>query len=84
MKNNLDILDSIKKVETPPYLYAKILHHVSYRKAENITLKEMIYLAIPCAAILIFVVLTFVNTNSPKESIEIARGMHLLNNNSLY
>lgn len=84
MKNRLDILNSIKKVDTPYYLYAKILHQVSVKRVNTISIKEMVFLAIPCAAIVVIVFFVFSQTNSPKDSIEIAKGMHLFNNNSLY
>lgn len=84
MKNNIEILNSIKKVDTPDYLYAKIVHKVSANKINTISIKEMVYLAIPCAALLIIVTLLFTNVPSPKESVDIARGMNLVQNNSLY
>lgn len=84
MKHNLDLLNTINKIETPFYVYAKILQKVNSKNINTISIREMLYLAIPCMAILILVVLVFTNINSPKESLEIAKGMNLLNNNSIY
>ncbi len=84
MKDPLNILDSIKKVDAPVFLYAKIVYKISQKKINTISNKEMIYLAIPCVVILVFVILTYVNFNTPRESIEIAKGLNLMNNNSLY
>lgn len=84
MKHNLDVLNSINKVETPYYVYAKILHKVNSKKINTISFREMLYLSIPCLVILLLVVLVISNTNSPKEAMEIAKGMNLTNNNNLY
>ncbi len=84
MKDTLATLDKIKQTEVSPFLYAKILHKIekSITKIEN---KEMVYWAIPCFAIVVFIIIIYVNPiSSHSNSYDLASLLQLNNSYSLY
>jgi hypothetical protein len=84
MKDTLAPLDRIKQTEVSPFLYAKILHKIekSITKIEN---KEMVYWAIPCFAIIMFIVIIYVNPiSNHTDTNDLASLLHLNNSYSLY
>jgi uncharacterized membrane protein YvbJ len=84
MQDPLSHLDKIERVKTSPFLYAKIL-----RKIENnitkIDKQEMVYWAIPCFAIIMFIVIIYVNPiSNHTDTNDLASLLHLNNSYSLY
>ena len=83
MKDPLDILDSVQKAETPPFLYTRILNRIQVSKKNKLTPQFALGFALS------FILLLSLNTqvlksNKTESAIEIAQSMNLISNNTLY
>lgn len=84
MKDTLAPLDRIEHIEISPFLYAKILHRIENDIAK-IKKKEMVYWAIPCFAIIVFIIIIYVNPiSNHTDGNDLASLLHLNNSYSLY
>lgn len=84
MKDTLAPLDRIEKTEVSPFLYAKILYKIENSIAK-IEKKEMVYWAIPCFAIVVFIIIIYVNSiSNHTDTNDLASLLHLNNSYSLY
>ena len=89
MKEKLDILQNIQKVESPAFLYPKIIEKIRQKNLNTISYKEAFSLAIACVIVVILnigIISMVLKNNRPKESeiASLARGMQLIQDNNLY
>ena len=89
MKEKLDILQNIQKVESPAFLYPKIIEKIRQNNLNAISYKEAFSLAIACVIVVILnigIISMVLKNNRPKESeiASLARGMQLFKDNNLY
>ncbi len=89
MKEKLDILQNIQKVESPAFLYPKIIEKIRRKNLNTISYKEAFSLAIACVIVVILnigIISMVQKNNRPKESeiASLAKGMQLFNDNNLY
>ena len=83
MENEFDILKTIKKVETPPFLYTRILNVVQNREKEIIPAKWILATA-TCLMILFTVNIWIMQTNRKKTEPDLAVVFSLKPQNMLY
>lgn len=84
MKDKLDILKTIQKVDAPPFLLTRI--EVRIKNEERASPKWVWSLGIASAVLLIFNIMNIVNFNQEAEntSYQSSEEIHLSTNNYLY
>jgi hypothetical protein len=82
---NLDNLEKIQRVETPPFLFTRIQQKIEQSKKERMPKSVALTVSFSVALLLAINAIVLVNYNSKANTTEIfAKSMHLNSNNSLY
>ncbi len=89
MKEELDILVNIEKVESPHFLYSKIIEKIKQKEYKKISYKEALTLSLTCLFILIInisivKIVLKKDKSHEAETLEIARGMQIIKDHNLY
>ncbi len=83
MKDPLDILDSVQKAETPPFLYTRILNKIQVSRQNKLTPQFALGFALSFILLLSLNIQVF-KSNKTDTATEIAQTMNLFSNNTLY
>jgi hypothetical protein len=82
---NLDNLEKIQRVETPPFLFTRIQQKIEQSKKERMPKSVALTVSFSVALLLAINAIVLVNYNSKENTTEsFAKSMHLSSNNSLY
>lgn len=83
MKQDLEILNNIQKVETPAFLYERIQQKITFEMSSKMPIKWT-YAIAASIALLIYINIKVVEKNSSKNNFNLAKSMNLITDNNLY
>ncbi len=85
MTHPADILEKIKKVDAPPFLYTRILNRIQNKVQETVPVKWAVVAAACMIALIIINISVISKTNTTQtNSFELSEAFSLQTSNSLY
>lgn len=84
MENRLDILEKIKQVDTPPFLFTRIQNKIQQHIADKISKKQAIAYACGIVIIIVLNVLAFEAKKNSENDNDLVNKMDLSPSNQLY
>lgn len=83
MTHPVDILEKIQKVDTPPFLYTRILNRIQNKAKETVPVKWAVAAA-ACLLVLITINITVIQSGQKNNSADLSEIFSLQTSNSLY
>ncbi|MCE3296948.1 MAG: hypothetical protein K0R65_2662 [Crocinitomicaceae bacterium] len=84
MKDPLEIIGKIKQVETPPFLYSRILQQIENSALNKVSRPLAWSLGSACVALCIFSLVISFKARQTDTASDLGQGMNLIPENSLY
>lgn len=85
MNDPLHILDTVQKVDAPPYMYARILRRIEQRSSDYVSATVAWSVGFAFALLLVVNIAVVLNQKEPTQHHhQLAEEFHLQTNNSLY
>ena len=84
MENKLDILEKIKAVDTPPFLFTRIQNKIQQHIADRISGKQAIAYACGLVVIIVLNILAFQAKRNSENDNDLISKMDLSPSNQLY
>ncbi|MGV3630559.1 MAG: hypothetical protein ACO1O6_05115 [Bacteroidota bacterium] len=84
MKDPFEIIEKIKPVETPPFLYTRIMQQIENAGLSRVSRPLAWSLGSACLILCIFSLVICLKTQQANASTDLGTGMDLMPQNSLY